>query len=450
MVSITHALQRIKDNLPAHLNAQQIHQACHDVGHRWRQRLLDPATTIYLFIVQVLHCNTACSHLPHLVGRSFSASAYSQARKRLPLAVFQKLFEVLVASVPSVTQSIGLWRGHRTWVVDASNCLMPDTPALEAHFGRPGNHKEGGGYPMAHLLMLFDAATGLIVSLIPSKCRTGDTTHLHKMYPHLQPNDLLIGDRAFGLYTHLALILKHKTHGLFRLHQTINVNFTPHRPYRHPLKPSITYKHWPRSRWVRRLGKDDQIVKYYKPRRRSVVIDASTFDALPDAIVVRELRYTITRSGFRTKQITLVTTLLDPVRYPKEALADLYGSRWQVETNIRHLKTTMGMKQLKCKNINSVMKELMIFVLVYNLVRLVMLESAKQQRVHPDRISFVDALRWLCCDRTPLAVADLLVNLSRPGRVEPRQLKRGPKNYGWMKKPRHVLQQELMDKTLAA
>lgn len=447
MVTITQALERVKDDFPHDLDANRIDQACRDVGHRWRDRVLNPVTTIYTFLVQILYGNTACNHLPHLVGQSFTGSAYSQARKRLPLAVLQTLLRALVESAQRASTKVGLWRGHRTFIVDASTCLMPDNEQLDGHFGRPPNHNPGCGFPMAHLLMLFDSATGMIVSLIASKRYTGDLKHITRMHPHLQPNDLLIGDRAFGLYVHLALLLQGKMHGLFRLHQTINVGFTPHRPYRHPsVIAKARHKGWPSSRWIKSLGRNDQLVEYHQPKRRSTVIDARTHDTLAKSIVVRELRYTVKRSGFRVRHITLVTTLLDPKKYPAEVLITLYQSRWQVETNLRHLKTSMGMTQLKCKTIDGVMKELTTFVLVYNLVRVVMLESARRQRVKPDRISFMDALRWLICDQSPLTLAQLTVNPSRPGRVEPRQLKRQPKHYTSMKKPRHVLRQELLRK----
>jgi len=128
------------------------------------------------------------------------------------------------------------------------------------------------------------------------------------------------------------------------------------------------------------------------------------------------------------------------MRYPKREVAKLYGLRWEVETNFRHLKTTMKMEQLKCKTPDGVIKELMIFVLVYNLVRAATTLAADRQGVDPNRVSFVDALRWLCACRGRASAGDgppdLIVNPPRPGRWQPRVLKRRIKPYDLMNKPR--------------
>ena len=148
---------------------------------------------------------------------------------------------------------------------------------------------------------------------------------------------------------------------------------------------------------------------------------------LPPSIVVRELRYQVSARGCRTSEVTLVTTLLDPQRDSATALAELYGQRWQVETNLRHLKQTLGMDVLRTKTVDGVQKELAMFALVYNLVRLVMLRAAERQGVPPDRISFVDAWRWLRQARPGDRLRDLLLVPRRPGRHEPRVRKSPPK-----------------------
>ena len=142
--------------------------------------------------------------------------------------------------------------------------------------------------------------------------------------------------------------------------------------------------------------------------------------------------------------LTLVTTLLDAGRYPKEVLARLYEKRWAVEVNLRHLKQTLGMDILRCATWRGVWKELLVFVIVYNLVRRVMLEAARRQGVEPERISFADALRWLREARRGEAAPRLRVNPLRPGRVEPRVRKRRPKQYNLMNKPRAVLRDALL------
>ena len=122
-------------------------------------------------------------------------------------------------------------------------------------------------------------------------------------------------------------------------------------------------------------------------------MSAEQFAALPVSIEVRELRYTIREKGFRAKEITLVTTLVDIERYSLADLAELFRQRWEIETNFGHLKTTMKMDVLKCKTVDGVLRELQVFALVYNMVRQVMLEAARHQHVNVRRISFIDAVR---------------------------------------------------------
>ena len=179
-------------------------------------------------------------------------------------------------------------------------------------------------------------------------------------------------------------------------------------------------------------------------------MSAEQFAALPPALVLRELRYRVARPGFRSRAITLVSTLLDAQRYRSAALAKLYRLRWRVETNLSHLKRTMKMDVLRCETVAGVMKELTMFALVYNLVRVVMCEAARRQRVEVDRISFVDALRWLTSAEPGEPLPDLIVNPLRPGRIEPRVRKRRPKEYPLMKKPRDKLRKELLAATIEA
>ena len=176
---------------------------------------------------------------------------------------------------------------------------------------------------------------------------------------------------------------------------------------------------------------------------------AEQYAALPQTIVVRELRFRVQIPGRRPRVITVVTTLLDADKYTAKDLARLYERRWQVEVNVRHLKQTLGMDVLRCKSLPGVMKELLMFVVVYNLVRRVMVQAALQQRVEANRISFVDALRWLRQAKGGAAVPRLKVNPERPGRYEPRVRKRRPKQFDLMRKPRAVLQAALLDQTLA-
>ena len=159
------------------------------------------------------------------------------------------------------------------------------------------------------------------------------------------------------------------------MHQKTIVDFTPNRPHRSAGKRGKK-RGMPTSKFIAKLGPEDQIVQWLKPVDKPQWTDALLYAGLPSAVRVRELRYHITRRGMRTRVVTIATTLLDPMRYPKQGIAELYGLRWEVETNFRHLKQTMGMDRLKCQSVDGVTRELMIFVLVYNLVRAATLRAS--------------------------------------------------------------------------
>ena len=439
MVSIVHALQQIKDDLASLLSPAVIEQVCLDQGHAWRERELDPVKLIHLFILQILNGNVACAGVPRIAGRDFSASAYCQARTRLPLKVITTLVSKIGAGLQQAVAGAGLWKGHRTVLVDGSNFSMPDTPSLQAQFGQHGRQKKGCGFPSAHLLAIFDAATGLVLDLIASPMRTHDMSRVQQLHSQLRAGDILLADRGFCSFAHLALVLKGGWHGCFRMHQKQIVDFKAHRP----AGVGKQAKGRPRSRWLKSLGPLDQVVEWIKPAGKPGWMAQADFDALPPTITVRELRYRVTAPGFRVEEITLVTTLLDPQTYTAQRLASLYKARWAVETCFAHLKTTMRMEQLRCKRVDGVMKELWMFALVYNLVRMVMHEAARRQQVAPERISFVDALRWLAHAPPEAPLPPLVINPLRPHRQEPRVVKRRPKSHKLMTRPRDQLRREL-------
>jgi hypothetical protein len=331
-------------------------------------------------------------------------------------------------------------------MIDGSSCSMPDTPELQTAFGQPGQQAAGCGFPVAHLLTLFHAGTGMLLRVVAARLRTHDMAHVDRLHGELEPDDVVLADRAFCSYVHLALLLRAGCHAVFRLHQKQIVDFRIGRMHVPPSPPFPKLKGaggLPRSRWVRWLGKLDQTVEYFKPRQRPRWMNAEAYAAIPSSLLVRELRYRVATPGYRTREIVLVTTLLDAARYPAEELAALYGQRWQIETNLRHLKQTLGMDVLRTKTEQGVRKELAMFVVVYNLVRLVILQAAQRQGVSPDRISFIDALRWLRHGRCRQGLPELEIVPERRGRFEPRVRKRRPKEYDLMRKPRQDLREAL-------
>jgi hypothetical protein len=431
MVTILPALRQVREGLADILDRHFVERLCRELGYRWRDRQLDPYTTLHLFILQVLNQNTAMTHLPHLAGERFTASAYCQARQRLPLELFERLVDGFGRALQRSDQ-IPRWHGHRVALMDGSGFSMPDTAELQAHFGQPGSQKPGCGFPVAHLLALLDAEAGFLREAVAAPLRTHDMTHAADLHPQLCPGDIVVADRGFCSYAHLALISQANLHAVFRIHQAQIVSFHPHRPS----AGEILGTGKPRSRWVQRLGERDQLVEWCKPGERPKWMSPEQFASLPDRLRVRELRWRIPDAGCRVREVTLVTTLLDPQRYPAAEVARLYHLRWQVEVDLRDLKITLGMDVLKGCKVKTVMKELLVFVLVYNLVRLVALKAARRQRVRPHRISFIDALRWLQPPKPGTPLPDLIVNPERPGRIEPRAIKRRPKNYARLTRPR--------------
>lgn len=446
--SIAGAVARLKgagDPLGA-LGRGAVEAVCEELGYVWRDRELDPATTIALFVQQVLHGNCPCSEVRHLAeGKSFTPGAYCQARSRLPLSVYQSLLtRVVDAALPHTREAEHRWRGHRVFHVDGTTFSMPDTPALQKAFGQPKGQAAGCGFPAAHLLVLFSASTGLLLDTAAGPLYTGDVGVAADLHPHLDAGDVLVGDDAFGTWAHIALLLRAGLHGLFPVHHSRIVDFTPRRP--HCPEGKGAAEGMPRSRWIKSLGKGDQLVEWFKPRTRPAWMTEAAYDELPESITVRELRRTVTGPAGDRVTLTMVTTLTDPRAYPADgerSLTDLRMRRWDVETNIRHLKTTMRLDVLRCKTEAGVRKELVVFGIVYNLVRVAMLEAARRQDVPVARISFADAYRWLRHARPGDAMPPLRVNPHRPGRAEPRVVKRRAKPHDLMNKPRPKLRKAL-------
>jgi hypothetical protein len=484
MASIASTLVRIKQELGAFLPDCLIRAACQEAGHVWRERILDPVTTIHVFVQQLLHGNTAMTDLRHLSKLPVKAAAYCRARIRLPLEVLEKL---LLQSSAAMRQSLssapvdgqsggeggganggesaGLWCGLRAYLVDGSSTIAPDTESSQKAFGQSKNCKKGCGFPVPKLLGLFCAYTGLIVQVMCFPLYTHEQSKVWMLHPLLGLGDLLVGDRGFCSFVHLAMLSARKIQGLFRIHQATIVDFRPHRKHRtgqhyrcgrqrgrmnkrqqkqaRHRKRAAKKKPLPRSRFIKRLGRHDQIVEWFKPGNKPKWMNQKQFDQLPESLPIRELRFKLPQHGQRTLCVTIATTLLDPVRYPKEKIAELYGVRWRVETHFAQLKTILKMRKVKGKSADVVKKELLVYALVYNLVHAVMLQAAQRQHVTPDRISFIDALRWLRSALPGEELPDLLVNRVRPNRHEPRVVKDRANTYTKMTRPRAQLRKQL-------
>ena len=428
--NIAQSVGQVKTDLRSIVAPNLIIRLCQTAGHAWRDRTLGPVQTIYLFLAQILHGNTSCAHVRQLGNFAFTRSAYCEARNRLPVQVFRELLRETGQRVTEKASRAGLWLGHRIVSVDGSTFSMSDTDELRTLF-HWAPEKRGFEFPVAKFVALFDLITGVLLDLVPMSMRDHELRIVQHLHHLLRPDDVLVADRGYCTYAYLAQLFSRQVHVLVRMNASRKVDFRPHR--RH-----AAAKHWkgPQSIWIRRLGKHDQIVDWIKPAEAPPWLPRETWDLLPKLLRVRELRYRLTRRGYRSREVTLVTTLLDPDRYPKEAVAELYGCRWQVETNLRHLKTTMRMDILRCQTVDGIYRELAVFGIVYNAVRLVMIHAAEAQGVPPDRISFIDVLRWLELGCPGRGLPLFLINPVRSRSPAPRNVRRRHKNYTYMTRPR--------------
>lgn len=393
--------------------AEHLDQAMRDQSLKWRDRLLPPLVTLKLFLLQVLHGNTSITHLRQLSGIAFAPASYCQARARLPLAVVASLLTRLVewAREASAVHSEGVrLLGQRILIVDCSNFSMSDSAALREHFHLPQGTRPGIGYPLATVMGLLDAATGLFVQMLCTPLFLHDMGMVSRVHDALKSGDILLGDRAYCSYVHFALLNARGVLACFRLHQR------------------------------RKEQGGRGIKRWRRPGQAPGWMSREQWLTLPAWLDVRLVSFTVTHKGYRTRRVTIATTLLDERSWPDAKLAELYRQRWRIEGCFNHLKTTMKMNVLKCRSVEGVMKELAMYLLAYNLARLVMLRQAEQQRVSAGRISFIDALRWLACRMLGLAgIGRLLTNPSRPGRWEPRVIRRRSKPYDLLTRPRAEL-----------
>lgn len=395
-------------------SAPDLAQICRDQKHAFRARLFTPLVTLQLFFLQILHCNTAITHLRQLAGFQFSASSYSDARARLPLVVFEKLLEQMAAHFSSRVKRLPRLKlaERRLILVDATTFSMPDRPELLDSFGMPPGQWAGIGYPTGKIMALIDDATGLFTRMIPGSLFTHDLRGAIALHPDLQKGDILLGDTAFCSLAHFCMLVQLEVDGVFRLHQR---------------RPKIA-----------------GIQRWRRAEKPPVWMSMKEHEALPEWMDVRVVKHIVKKKGYRTKIIFIATTLMNRKKWPDETIVEIYGRRWNIEVCFDHLKTTMNMSVLKCVSLEGIKKELLMYMIVYNRIRMEMLEAGDAQEVDAMRISFVDAMRRLAVRLVGLpGVAKLIVNPSRPGRCEPRVKRRRAKSYKLMTKPRDVLKKAL-------
>ena len=425
MATVAHGLQQVKSHLGELVSPQDIFQICRQLGHKWRQRLLDPAVTVQLFLLQLL-AGVALEGLRHVAQIPASAQAICKAKARLPLKLWMELVR---RSAVGSSGAAALWNGLTACLVDGTSLMTPDTPALAGHFGKAKNQRgTSRGYPMPKLLALLDLTGGWIAQVITLPCDRQEYTCLSRLFAaaaKMGARSLLLGDRGLVSFTHLALLMAAGLQACFRL----------------PRGQVVRGRGHGTRRRLKRLGKQDLLV-CWSAARRPRWMSRKRWEKLGLAqrqLTLRQISFRVCRTGFRTHWAWIVTTLLDPQEYPAQDLIELYSKRWQVEVYFRDLKQTLGMKQLAARTITGVRKEILAFVLLYNLVRRLMQQAAAQQNTTPDRISFIDALRALLWSSPGQPLPRLKINPLRLRPSPPRRLKNARHRFPQLKGSRQAL-----------
>jgi hypothetical protein len=410
-------------------------------GDNSRDRIFNKRRTFFGFLYQVLNPNCSCRQVVRQIQALLSLqtetpvkngnSAYCQARKRMALDTLQRL---RTGTAEAAEQSAALWHSLRPKVIDGTSVSMPDTRKNQKAYPQSRSQKPGCGFPLLRLVGVFSLATGVLLDYAKGNKHQQELTLLWRIFDQFRRGDLALGDRGFCSYVVLALLWKRGVPGLFRMHQRRAVDF----------------------RQGRRLGKHDRLVTWLKPREKPPWLPRRWWKRLPSKLQVRVLRRSLQCRGYRSRSVTLVTTLLDPKKYSAEELAELYIRRWKIELWFRDIKTTMGMEVLHCKTPEMVEKELEMFLIAYNLIRCLMAQAGHLHNADLNRLSFkgsVDSVRQfsiaIAQARSKAKQKRLLRRLlhviagdivpERPGRREPRALKRRPKPYQLLNRPRHLM-----------
>lgn len=410
-------------------------------GANSRDRVFCLRLTFECFIWQMLKPRTPCREVVRQVQALLrlhglrpvdeSDSAYVQARQRLPKERLEKALEATAQAADRRAGSNGQLGGRPVKVVDGSTTQVADTPENQKTYPQPTSQKKGCGFPVIRFVALLSLNSGAILKVMLDSLRSHDLRLFRRLWEHLHQGDIVLGDRAYGEYTTAASLPQQGVDLVARLHHQRKVDF----------------------RKAKRLAKNDGLFVWTKGCDQSHILSAKEWRLLPAQITVRIIRFAATIRGFRSRRITLVTTLLDPALYPAEQLIGLYARRWALELCFRDIKSTMGMEYLRCKSPEMAQKELLAYLVAHNLIRCVIAEAMTRYQADLERISFkgaVDALRQYSA---AIAQApnqklrrqlweDLLLNLARdlvplrPNRREPRAVKRRPKAYPLLNQPR--------------
>jgi hypothetical protein len=441
-----HSLSRLGDSFGSFIPTHEL--GGDKSGAFSRRRVFCKENTFWAFFSQILDADGGCQEAVRKIQAaaasraqptpSTSTSAYCQARSKLS----ESALETLLAHTADNLQQRDRhqrWNGRRVVVVDGTGLSMPDTPANQARWPQSGNQKTGCGFPQARVCACFCLHTGALLSHRVGSRKHHELPLLRQQWETFKPGDIFLGDKGFCSFYDVWQFQQRKVDSVLTLAR------------RTPVEAAGA---------VQVLGPDDLLIEWPKPRwSKNLSYSKAQWQALPERLTLRQIKVTVTEPGFRTQSFYLVTTLTDPVRYPAKALADLYYQRWEVELFFRDIKTTLGMDILRCRTPAMVTKEILMHLIVYNAIRSLIFDAACEIDKPPRRLSFkasLQALRqWEPLLNQPdlkdhehhrrmaslrAAIADAITP-DRPGRQEPRCVKRRPKPFQLMTRPRHEMKE---------
>lgn len=415
------------------LTGPQLFSTVEELLPEHRERRFPPTETLSLFLAQAMSADRSCQNIVNelavqrlsysLPPFSTHTGSYCKARQRLPLTMVSELVrstgELMDKEVPAHWR----WQGRPVRLIDGTTVTLPDTPDNQTAYPQQRGQKSGLGFPICRMVGVICLASGGILNAAMSPFSgkgASEQTLLRGMLDTFQAGDIVLGDGFYGTYFLLAELLNRGVDGVF---EQLGAR-----------KKSTDF------RKGRKLGPSDHMITYEKPHKKPEWMTQDQYLAAPSTLTVRELKV-----GGKI----LVTTLLSPNQASKQALKELYKSRWHVELDLRNIKTTLGMERLSCKTPEMAEKEMWVYFLAYNLIRMTMAEAASWADLLPRQLSFKHTLQlWRAWRRQSFNLKDseslqvLLILVgenivgNRPGRIEPRAVKRRPKPYPLMIKPR--------------
>ncbi len=364
---------------------------------------------------------------------------YCRARAKLKLTALQRLVREVCGQLEDRADAAWLWKGLHAKLVDGFTFTMPDTPENQAAFPQPHVQPPGVGLPLARACVVLSLATAAVCDLAVGPYegkQTGETALLRQLLATFGPHDVVVFDRYFCSFMMLALLSQQGVHVCVRLHHCRRSDF----------------------RRGRRLGPGDHLITWTRPQRPTWMTPEQ-YAQIPETLTLREVQFHVAVPGCRVKTLTVVTTLTDSKMYSRQDIAELYGFRWNAELDIRQIKQTLHLDHVRCKTPQMVRRELWVTLLAYNLIRKVIATAAAVHQKQPRQLGFTRACQsilasWMllatgACRQTHTLYTTMLAHIAanevadRPGRIEPRVLKRHRDRYPRMKRPRAQLQAEL-------